>query len=91
MAEKEKRKPRVLIWERVPPDEALRDKPVSKLFEPPEDRKGWDRASVTLNTHPLHRSPRFGPDDLRLPQDRPALRGRGAPHGDPRAVAEACP
>jgi hypothetical protein len=68
VAEKEKRKPRVLTWERVPPDEVLRDKPVSKLFEPPEDRKGWDRASLTLNTHPLHRSPRFGPDDLRLPR-----------------------
>ena len=77
MADKQAKKPRVLIWERVPPDEVLKDKPVAKLFEPPEDRKGWDRASITLNTHPLHRAPRFGPDDLRLPRRTSRLRLAG--------------
>ncbi len=74
---KKAKRPRVLVWERVPPDEVLKDKPVGKLFEPPEDRKGWDRASITLNTHPLHRAPRLGPGDLTLPRRTSWLRLAG--------------
>jgi hypothetical protein len=64
----ERREPRVLVWDRVPPEVDRRDKPVAKLFEPRNDPKGWDRASITLNTHPLHREPRVTPGDLRLPR-----------------------
>jgi hypothetical protein len=77
MAEEQEKKKRVLVWERVPPDEVLKDKPVGKLFEQPEDRKGWDRASITLNTHPLHREPRFGPEDLTLPRRTSRLKLAG--------------
>jgi hypothetical protein len=56
----------VLAWERLPYDVSRRDKPVAKLFEPRNDPKGWDRASITLNTHPLHREPRLTPADLML-------------------------
>jgi hypothetical protein len=77
VANEPKQKSRVLIWERVPPDEVLADKPVGKLFEPPEDRKGWDRASITLNTHPLHAAPRVGPEDLKLPRRTSRIRLAG--------------
>jgi hypothetical protein len=78
MAEEQaKKKPRVLVWERIPPDEVLKDKTVSKLFETPNDPKGWDRASVTMNTHPLHREPRFGPEDLTLPRRTSRLKLAG--------------
>ena len=50
---------------------------VSKLFEEPSEPKAWDRASITLNTHPLHRGPRMGPDDLRLPRRTSRLRLAG--------------
>jgi hypothetical protein len=32
-----------------------------------EDPKGWDRASITLKTHPLHPVPNVTPQDLILP------------------------
>jgi hypothetical protein len=75
--EQAKKKPRVLVWERVPPDEILKDKPVAKLFQPADDPKGWDRASITLNTHPLHREARFGPEDLALPRRTSRLKLAG--------------
>jgi hypothetical protein len=31
------------------------------------DPKGWDRASIQVNTHPLHPMPRVGPLDLLRP------------------------
>lgn len=77
MAEEQAKDQRVLIWEQAPPDEILKDKTVGKLFEPPKERKSWDRASITLNTHPLHRHSRFGPDDLRLPRRTSRLRLAG--------------
>jgi hypothetical protein len=68
MPDETKRKRRVLVWDSVPPEEVREDKPVSKLFEPRNEPKAWDRASITINTHPLHREPRLGPEDLRLPR-----------------------
>jgi hypothetical protein len=62
------REQRLLVWDREPPPEVQEDRPVAKLFDPRDDPKGWDRASITLNTHPLHREPRVTPDDLRLPK-----------------------
>ena len=77
MPEEQAKKGRVLIWEQVPPDEVLQDETVGKLFEPPKERKRWDRASITLNTHPLHRHPRLGPEDLHLPRRTSWLRLAG--------------
>jgi hypothetical protein len=31
------------------------------------DPKGWDRASIQVNTHPLHPSPKVGPLDMLRP------------------------
>ena len=36
-------------------------------MDPGEDPKGWDRASIALNTHPLHPSPQISQADLLLP------------------------
>jgi hypothetical protein len=73
----ERREPRVLVWDRPLPDEVRQDKPVAKLFEPRNDPKGWDRASITLNTHPLHREPRLTPEDLALPRRSSRLKLAG--------------
>ena len=42
------------------------DAPVEKLFEPRSDPKGWDRASITFNSHPRRALPRV-PKELPLP------------------------
>ena len=44
-----------------------------KLFEAGDDPKGWDRASLRLNTHPLHPAPRLSQADFLLPEARNLL------------------
>lgn len=48
-----------------------------------EDPKGWDRASIAMNTHPLHRFPRVTQADLLVPPagDRLRLLGDSAVFG----------
>jgi hypothetical protein len=51
--------------------------PMRKLFEPGDDPKGWDRASLRLNTHPLHPVKRLTQADFVLPKGGTALRLAG--------------
>jgi hypothetical protein len=44
------------------------------IFDPGEDPKGWDRASIKLRTHPLHPMPKLTPADILLPYRRDKLR-----------------
>jgi hypothetical protein len=48
--------------------------PMRKLFDPSDDPKGWDRASLRLNTHPLHPVRRLTQSDFLLPRAGSALR-----------------
>ena len=57
----------------VPSGEAARE-PMRKLFDAGEDPKGWDRASLRLNTHPLHAAPRLSQVDFLLPRTADTLR-----------------
>jgi hypothetical protein len=41
--------------------------PTLGFMQQGEDPKGWDRASITLKTHPLHPMPNVTPQDLILP------------------------
>jgi hypothetical protein len=56
---------------------------LNALTDSGEDPKGWDRASVALNTHPLHRFPRVSQKDFILPPagDRLRLLGDAAVFG----------
>jgi predicted lysophospholipase L1 biosynthesis ABC-type transport system permease subunit len=38
-----------------------------EVLERGNDPKGWDRASIQINTHPLHRFPNVSPLDLLRP------------------------
>jgi hypothetical protein len=58
----------------VPGDEDAARQPLRKLFEPGDDPKGWDRASIGLNTHPLHPRRRLTQEDLLLPKGGDALK-----------------
>jgi hypothetical protein len=51
--------------------------PMRKLFEPGEDPRGWDRASLRLNTHPLHPRRRFSRSDFLLPRASSTVRVLG--------------
>jgi hypothetical protein len=51
--------------------------PMRKLFDPGDDPKGWDRASLRLNTHPLHPVKRLTQADFILPKGGDALRLAG--------------
>ena len=42
--------------------------PMRKMFDPGDDPKGWDRASLRLNTHPLHPVRRLTQSDFLLPR-----------------------
>jgi hypothetical protein len=53
------------------------DGPLERMFGAEEDRKGWGRASIRLNTHPLHRMPRIAQADLLLPNGQNPLRLAG--------------
>ena len=65
-----------LIRPRVPGgDPAVQ--PMRKLFEPGDDPKGWDRASLRLNTHPLHPVKRLTQADFMLPKSGNLLRLAG--------------
>jgi hypothetical protein len=65
-----------LIRPRVPAgDPAVQ--PMRKLFEPGDDPKGWDRASLRLNTHPLHPVKRLTQADFVLPKAENVLRLAG--------------
>jgi hypothetical protein len=65
-----------LIRPRVPGgDPAVQ--PMRKLFDPGDDPKGWDRASLRLNTHPLHPKRRLTQADFVLPKPGTVLRAAG--------------
>jgi hypothetical protein len=48
--------------------------PEPDLFERREDPKGWDRASITVKTHPLHPFPRVTQADFIVPSASDWLR-----------------
>ena len=48
--------------------------PLERIFGAEDDRKGWGRATIRLNTHPLHRMPRITQADLLLPNGQNPLR-----------------
>jgi hypothetical protein len=52
-------------------------RPDPDVFERRDDPKGWDRASITFRTHPLHRFPRVTQADLILPSAGDWLRLAG--------------
>jgi hypothetical protein len=56
-----------LVRPRVPGGDPARQ-PMRKLFDPGDDPKGWDRASLRLNTHPLHPVRRLSQTDFLLPR-----------------------
>jgi hypothetical protein len=62
-----------LIRPSVPGDDPARQ-PMRKLFDPGDDPKGWDRASLRLNTHPLHPVKRLTQADFVLPKASTTLR-----------------
>jgi hypothetical protein len=62
-----------LIRPSVPDGDPARQ-PLRKLFDPGDDPKGWDRASLRLNTHPLHPVKRLTQADFVLPKAGSALR-----------------
>jgi hypothetical protein len=43
------------------------DAVVLGALDPGDDPKGWDRASIQLNTHPVHPMPRVTQRDLLIP------------------------
>jgi hypothetical protein len=51
--------------------------PLERIFGAEDDRKGWGRVSIMLNTHPLHRMPRITQADLLLPNGQNPLRLAG--------------
>ena len=51
--------------------------PLERIFGAEDDRKGWGRVSIRLNTHPLHRLPRIAQADLLLPNGQNPLRLAG--------------
>ena len=51
--------------------------PLGRIFGAEDDRKGWGRVSIVLNTHPLHRMPRITQADLLLPNGQNPLRLAG--------------
>jgi hypothetical protein len=59
-----------------PPSERV-DEVVLPAMEPGDDPKGWNRASITLFTHPLHPRPRLTQDDLLWPSHTDRLRALG--------------
>jgi hypothetical protein len=61
----------------VPLDEDAARQPLKKLFEPGDDPKGWDRASLRLNTHPLHPRRRLEQKDFVLPKGGDTLKTLG--------------
>jgi hypothetical protein len=64
-----------LVRPHVEPGEP--DGPLERIFGAADDRKGWGRASIRLNTHPLHRMPRITQTDLLLPNGQDPLRLAG--------------
>jgi hypothetical protein len=51
--------------------------PLERIFGAEDERKGWGRVSIRLNTHPLHRMPRLTQADLLLPNGQNPLRLAG--------------
>jgi hypothetical protein len=51
--------------------------PLRKLFEPGDDPKGWDRASLRLNTHPLHPRRQLEQKDFVLPRGGDVIKTLG--------------
>ena len=50
---------------------------LERIFDAEDDRKGWGRVSITLNTRPLRRMPRITQADLLLPNGQNPLRLAG--------------
>ena len=55
-----------MAYEDVTEDERA-DIPASGFMEIGDDPKGWDRASISLRSHPLHPFPNVSQADLMLP------------------------
>jgi hypothetical protein len=55
-----------MAYEDVTEDERS-DPPVAGFMEIGDDPKGWDRASISMKTHPLHSFPNVSQADLLLP------------------------
>jgi len=55
-----------MAYEPVTDDERA-DLPVAGFMELGDEPKGWDRASISMNTHPLHRFPDVSQADFILP------------------------
>jgi hypothetical protein len=67
----------LLTRPRIHTDEDPARQPLRKMFEPGDDPKGWDRASLRLNTHPLHPRRRLQQSDFVLPRGGDALKTLG--------------
>jgi hypothetical protein len=48
-------------------DDERADLPAAEFMETGDDPKGWDRASITMKTHPLHAFPSVSQADFILP------------------------
>ena len=55
-----------MAFEQITDDERA-DLPVAGFMELGDEPKGWDRASISMNTHPLHRFPDVSQADFILP------------------------
>lgn len=64
-------------WRGIEPDHLTANEGPDSLYDPELEPKGWDRASLDLNTHPLHPFPNVTQDDLLVPPagDRLTLLG----------------
>jgi hypothetical protein len=74
-------------------DEDPAQQPLRKMFEPGDDPKWWDRASLRLNTHPLHPRRRLEQKDFVLPRggDRLKTLGDALVFGGVLAALSYCP
>jgi hypothetical protein len=83
----------LLTRPRVHTEEDPARQPLRKLFEPGDDPKGWDRASLRLNTHPLHPRRRLRQDDFVLPRGGDLLKtlGDACVFGGVLAALSYCP
>ena len=74
-------------------DEDPARQPLRKMFEPGDDPKWWNRASLRLNTHPLHPRRRLEQKDFVLPRggDRLKTLGDALVFGGVLAALSYCP
>ncbi len=62
-----------MAYEKTTEDERA-DPPVAGFMETGDEPKGWDRASITMKTHPLHPFPDVSQADFMLPSAANKLR-----------------